>query len=115
MKIWRQKYPKFRAAYGVALDLELAWWQEQARQSLKDKTFNAALWRWAMVFRFPDLLKASQDSEALKDAADLERRLSELLTKLKNKGGPAKAIEPPGRLATVTALKPLETADLEHS
>ncbi len=44
-----------RAALAKARDLELAWWEGQARQGVAQGTkFNATLWARCMAARFPE-------------------------------------------------------------
>jgi len=50
---WAKEHDDFRAAISRAKDLELAWWEEQARANLGDRNFNAALWQKSMAGRFP--------------------------------------------------------------
>jgi hypothetical protein len=91
---WCKKRPPFLKAFNKALGLELAWWEEQAREGLGSKSFNANLWRWAAAGRFREKYGDWSRREVVSDKpatqAEIDKRLKELLAKLAQASGGAK-------------------------
>lgn len=54
MRSWAENFPIFSSALARARDLSQVWWENQAQDGLKDKSFNAALWMKCVASRFRD-------------------------------------------------------------
>lgn len=57
---WAAQYPEFLNAFTLAREASQAWWEDQARDGLKDRDFNAALWAKVTGARFKDYQPAAK-------------------------------------------------------
>ena len=53
LKVWMRKHPEFADAIEYARDLDQAWWERKARESLDKHRFQSAVWAKMMASRFP--------------------------------------------------------------
>jgi hypothetical protein len=64
---WMDEHPEFREAIGIAKDMELYWWEEQAQaymvENKESDRLNSGIWARSMAARFPKKYRESTKTE----------------------------------------------------
>ena len=64
---WMDAHPEFREAIGIAKDMELYWWEEQAQaymvENKESDRLNSGIWARSMAARFPKKYRESTKTE----------------------------------------------------